>query len=171
MPKTPLSFVALDFETADDQRDSACAVAVVQVEDQKIVERRHFLIRPPRKLFLFTHLHGIAWTHVENKPTFGELWPRLAPLLRAGDFIAAHNATFDRSVLWACCAAARVAPPDARFECTVQLARRIWRLRPTTLPDVCRHLQIPLRHHDPLSDAEACARIVLAARRAARLSV
>jgi DNA polymerase-3 subunit epsilon len=171
MTKTPLSFVALDFETADDQRDSACAVAVVRVEDQKIVERRHSLIRPPRKLFLFTHLHGIAWTHVENEPTFGKLWPRLAPLLRAGDFIAAHNASFDRSVLWACCQAARVAPPDAPFQCTVQLARRMWRLRPTTLPDVCRHLQIPLRHHDPLSDAEACARIVLAARRAARLSV
>jgi DNA polymerase III subunit epsilon len=28
---------------------------------------------------------------------------------------------------------------------------------------VCEHLQIPLNHHNALSDAEACARIVLEA--------
>jgi DNA polymerase III subunit epsilon len=28
---------------------------------------------------------------------------------------------------------------------------------------VCRYLRIPLRHHDAASDAEACARIVIAA--------
>jgi DNA polymerase-3 subunit epsilon len=31
------------------------------------------------------------------------------------------------------------------------------------LPDVCRRLGIGLIHHDPGSDAEACARIVIAA--------
>jgi DNA polymerase-3 subunit epsilon len=46
----------------------------------------------------------------------------------------------------------------------MRLARQAWNVRPTTLPDVCRHLGIRLRHHDPLSDAEACAKIVLAAR-------
>jgi len=50
------------------------------------------------------------------------------------------------------------------FVCTVRLARRVWNLHPARLPDVCRHLGIPLRHHDPLSDATACAKIVLAAR-------
>ena len=45
------------------------------------------------------------------------------------------------------------------------LARRHLGIYPTTLPDVCRRLRIPLRHHDPLSDAEACARIVIAALR------
>jgi len=58
---------------------------------------------------------------------------------------------------------AQVAPPDLAFRCTVRLARAVWQLRPTTLPDVCAHLRIPLRHHDALSDAEACARIVIAA--------
>jgi DNA polymerase-3 subunit epsilon len=31
---------------------------------------------------------------------------------------------------------------------------------------VCRHLGIPLNHHDALSDAEACARIAIEAARA-----
>jgi DNA polymerase-3 subunit epsilon len=35
------------------------------------------------------------------------------------------------------------------------------------LPDVCSYLGLPLRHHDPASDAEACAQIVIAARKQA----
>lgn len=61
---------------------------------------------------------------------------------------AAHNAGFDQSVLRAC---------------TVKVARSAWNLRPTRLPDVARHLRLPLTHHDAASDAEVCARIVLAA--------
>ena len=50
------------------------------------------------------------------------------------------------------------------FVCTVKAARSIWGFYPTTLADVCRQLRIPLRHHDAESDAQACARILLAAR-------
>ena len=73
------------------------------------------------------------------------------------------NAPFDRSVLHACCARYRLRLPRTPFTCTVQLARAQWGIRPTKLPDVCRRLQIPLRHHDAGADALACARIVLAA--------
>ena len=53
--------------------------------------------------------------------------------------------------------------PQQRFACTVRAARQAWSFRPTRLPDVCRYLAIPLRHHDPGSDAHACAQIALAA--------
>ena len=49
------------------------------------------------------------------------------------------------------------------FLCTVKLARATWNLYPTKLPDVCRHLGLDLDHHDAASDANACARIVVAA--------
>jgi len=158
-----LDFAAIDFETADYGRDSACAVAVVRVARGAIVDRAHFLIRPPRREFAFTYLHGISWADVADAPTFGQLWPRLRETFTGADFLAAHNAPFDRGVLHACCESARVVPPDLAFRCTVQLGRAVWQLRPTTLPDVCVHLGIALRHHDALSDAEACARIVIAA--------
>jgi DNA polymerase-3 subunit epsilon len=45
----------------------------------------------------------------------------------------------------------------------VELARKMWDIRPTQLPTVCRRLSIELKHHEALSDAEACGRIVLAA--------
>jgi len=159
-----LSFVAIDFETADFGRDSACAVGVVRVEKNVIVRSEARLIRPPRRDFVFTYIHGITWEDVADAAPFAEVWKELAELVRGVDFLAAHNAPFDRSVLQACCLSARLDPPPQPFECTVRHARRRWGIRPTTLPDVCRALDIRLeRHHDALSDAEACARIMIAA--------
>ena len=163
-----MDFAAIDFETADYGADSACAVAVVRVRDGRVAESACRLIRPPRREFIFTYIHGLAWEDVRREPAFGDVWPSLSPLLAGADFLAAHNASFDRGVLHACCAAAGLSPPALDFTCTVSLARRVWGLYPTKLPDVCRHLGIPLRHHDAASDALACARIVLAADDATR---
>ena len=158
-----MDFASIDFETADYGADSACAVALVRVCNGRIVARGQRLIRPPRRGFAFTHIHGISWSDVRDEPRFGEVWREMAPLLEGTGFLAAHNAPFDRNVLRACCDAAGLRPPALDFTCTVRLARRVWGIYPTKLPDVCRHLGIPLRHHDAASDAEACARIVMAA--------
>lgn len=163
LPVPRASFVALDFETADPGADSACAIGLVKVVDGQIVERRIHLIRPPRPYFHFTHIHGITWEDCRDKPTFAQLWPGIRSMFDGARFIAAHNASFDKRVLNACCSAAGVRPPAAGFLCTVQLARRVWDIRPTKLSDVCRELSIELNHHEALSDANACARIVLAA--------
>lgn len=159
-------FVAIDFETADYGRDSACSVALVRVEGGQIAARVHRLIRPPRRDFVFTYLHGISWKDVKDQPTFATVWSELAPFARGARFLAAHNASFDRSVLHACCQSSGLTVPSLPFVCTVHLARRVWGLRTNTLDAVCRHLGIPLEHHRALSDAEACARILLHARRA-----
>ncbi len=159
-------FVAIDFETADYEPDSACAVGLVKVVGNRIVKKMRYLIRPPRRLFVFTYIHGIDWRHVYRKPPFKQLWPTLSSMLSGVDFIAAHNASFDKSVLIACCGAAGIRLPDYQFICTVELARSIWGIYPTKLPDVCNHLGIRLKHHDALSDAEACAKIVIASRKA-----
>jgi DNA polymerase III subunit epsilon len=119
-------FVAIDFETADYGRD-----------------------------FMFTYIHGIEWCHVANEPTFGRVWRDVQPLLAGAEFLAAHNASFDRSVLNDCCAKARITPPEIEFVCSMRLARSTWDLYPTKLPDVCQHLGWPLRHHDATFDAEA----------------
>ena len=162
------TFVALDFETADRGPDSACSLALVRVEGARITARAQRLIRPPRRAFEFTHIHGLSWADVQDQEPFALVWGALAPLLDGAEFLAAHNASFDRGVLDACCADAGLTPPALPFQCTVELARRRWKLHPTRLPDVCRHLGIPLNHHDALSDAEACAQIVIAAQQKAR---
>lgn len=158
-------FGAIDFETADYYRDSACSVAVVRIENGQVVDKFHTLLRPPRKEFVFTYLHGITWEMARKAPTFADVWPSLHKLLKGVDFVAAHNASFDRTVLQACSERAGIFVPDLPFECTVRLAREVFGIYPTKLEDVCRELRIPLdKHHDALCDALACARIVLAAR-------
>lgn len=163
MPEFDHCFIAIDFETADPKRDSACAVGLVRVERGQIVARRTALIRPPRSLFTTTFIHGITWRQVAREPTFGELWPQLRPMFDGVTFIAAHNASFERSVLFTCCTAAGLEPPAARFQCTVELVRQRWGLHPAKLPHVCAHFGFELNHHDAGSDAEACARIVMRA--------
>lgn len=164
MQLDPMStFVAIDFETASARRDSACSVGVAVGCAGRVVLSRTYLIRPPSGQFTFTGLHGLRWEDVRDAPTLAELWPTLRAWFDGAAFVAAHNAPFDRSVLHACCARYRLRPPLVRFACTVQLARSQWGIRPTKLPDVCRRLGIPLRHHDAGADAAACARIVLAA--------
>ena len=171
------SFVAIDFETADGGADSACAVGLVRVERGEIVKTAVQLLRPPRMgegdlfspppaEFQFTRVHGIRPAQVADAPTFAEAWPRLSALLDGADFLAAHNAPFDAGVLSACCRAAELRTPPHRFVDTVRLARSTWSIFPTKLPDVCAKLGIELNHHEALSDALACAKIVIAAQKA-----
>jgi DNA polymerase-3 subunit epsilon len=163
LPPLDRPFVAIDFETADNGADSACALGLVRVEDLKVVAREKVLIRPPRERILFTYIHGITWRMVQDAPVFKVAWMKLAPLLDGATFLAAHNAPFDRGVLRACCTAAALTVPAQPFVCTVQVARRKWAMKPANLPEVCRRLGIGLIHHDAGSDAEACARIIIAA--------
>lgn len=157
------NFLAIDFETANNSRTSACSVGLVCVEEGRIVSEQVFLIRPPDRQFIFTYIHGITWDDVKTEPTFEGVWAEIKALADQADFLAAHNAPFDRGVLRQCCESYGLEVPCQQFVCTVQVARKQWNVYPTKLPDVCRRLGIPLQHHDALSDARACANIIIRA--------
>ena len=156
-----MKILALDFETADYQPDSACALGLALIDDGTIVRTHTVLIRPPRQWFQFTYIHGITWNDVKNKPTFAEQWDELEEWFAEADFFVAHNAPFDRGVLTACCQSAGVRPPVKPFLCTVRLSRSLWKLKPAALPNVCAHFGIALNHHDAGSDTLACAHIMI----------
>jgi DNA polymerase-3 subunit epsilon len=161
------TFVALDFELANPSLASVCALALARVERLQIVDRALYLVRPPNAHFTFSALHGITWESVCAQPSFAEIWPKTSLFLDGVDFLASHNVAFDGDVLYTGCRLAGLAMPKVPLRCTMRLARMIWEIYPTTLPDVCRFLNLPLQHHDPLADAEACAQIVIHAVRAA----
>jgi DNA polymerase-3 subunit epsilon len=158
-----MKLVAIDFETASCSADSACAIGIVSIERGRITKSAHRLIRPPRRHFAFSYLHGISWADVKAEPTFIKVWDGLTPFWEGADYFLAHNAPFDRNVLAAGCSAAGQCPPVVPFICTVRVARSHWNFRPTNLPTVCAQLGIPLNHHDAASDALACALIALRA--------
>ena len=162
VPYAP-TFAAIDFETANSAMDSACSIGIAIVRKGRIESLETRLIRPPTRNFQFTYVHGLTWKDVRQAPRFDVVWAEFSTLLSNVEFFCAHNASFDRGVLYACCARYGMMRPAKRFQCTVDLARSLWGIFPTKLPDVCRRLKIPLNHHEAGSDAKACAQIVLAA--------
>jgi len=155
-----MQIVAIDFETADKRSDSACALGLSVVIDGSVVDSWYSLIRPPRQAVMFSYIHGLYWDDVKDAPGFADVWQQALPYLEGADFIAAHNAGFDRSVLYGCCRQFSVDRPPQGFLCTVQLARRYLDLPRNNLAAVSDHLNVELDHHHALSDAIACGEIV-----------
>ncbi len=161
-------FCAIDFETANYPRASACAVALVRVRKGAVEDTLFSLIKPPDEMPIlrsFTAIHGIRQADVAGSPTFAELWPRLSEFI-GDDFLVAHNAPFDRGVLASCLRYYGIEVESPRFECTVVASRRAWpALANHRLDTVSRYLGLELDHHQALSDAIACARIYIACNR------
>lgn len=162
-------FIALDFETANKNHNSACSVALVAVENQQLTDQVSFLIRPPELDFEFTYIHGITPEIVADQPTFAELWHSHIREMIDGQILVAHNAKFDIKVLYYSLKQYQIETPPNRYFCSVDVSRRVWRrLRNHKLNTVASNLGIPLDHHEALSDARACAHIVLSAMRTKR---
>ena len=158
-----LDFCAIDFETANRGKDSACQVGIVRVEGGAVAREVSLMIRPPEDWFEFTHIHGITWEDVGSQPDFAGRWPEMDQALRGTGFLAAHNAPFDRGVLEACCDRIGVVSPPMPWVDTVKVARKVWDIFPTKLNNVCDYFGVELNHHEALSDARACAGIVIRA--------
>ncbi len=162
-----MSAVAIDFETANERRDSACAVGLAWIEHGRVVRRETRLIRPPELRFApgNIRIHGILPADVRDAPTFPEA---IAPFLDdlRGRLLLAHNAPFDMGVLRASLAAWGQPVPAFASLCTLQVARRVF---PDPagcgLSKVAARLGIRFEHHDAGEDAYACAEIALAALR------
>jgi len=164
------TFVAIDFETANRYPNSACSIGMVRVESGEIVRTLDRLIRPPFDYFEFTDVHGLTWDTVRSAAPFAEVWPEMHEMIEGADYLVAHNAPFDRNVLYACCRMTDIKIPEHEFVCTVQVARNTWNIRPTRLNNVCDFLGIELNHHEALSDAMAAAKIMIASHGAAKKS-
>ena len=165
----PLTFSAIDFETANASSASACSVGVVTVEDGRVVDRVGWLIRPPLGHDVFTEwnvrIHGIAPHAVLDAPGWAD---QLDDLLEAiGDRpVVAHNARFDVGVIRAACAVTGTPTPPLQYFCSLHIARRTYHLDSYRLPVAAMAAGFEdFHHHDAVDDAEACAAIVVHASR------
>jgi DNA polymerase III subunit epsilon len=160
-----MDFTAIDFETANYQRHSACQLAAVKVRDGQIVDQQCWWIRP--RPFYFSpmniRVHGIEPERVADEPEFGQCWSMIHRYLR-DECLIAHNAPFDIGVLIACLQFHGLPVPELDFSCTRLVARSAWAGRPGYgLKPLADWLGITFRHHDALEDSTACAKVLLAA--------
>jgi len=160
-------FIAIDFETAVYNRNSAISIGMVRYRDYRPVETYYSLIRPPN-LYIrpdFTDIHGLTVDDVKDEPDFMYLWengirdflgdtPLAAPL-------AAHNAAFDMGVLGAVLEWYDLEIPELRYFCTCSLARNTWPgLKSYALTALASRFGITYNAHNALDDAMTCGRLV-----------
>lgn len=157
-----MNFTAIDFETANSDRSSICSIGLAFVENGKIVETDHILVKPTPNYYdpYNTMIHGIDERQTKNKKTFRQLWKDLKPLLH-NQVVIAHNASFDFSCLRYALDSSRLAYPDLDYHCTYRLAQVGTALSSHGLHEVSRHFKIKLNHHHAESDAKACAMVAL----------
>lgn len=160
-----MTFTAIDFETANQTRTSACQIGIVVVKNGNIVKEFSSFIKPPKPdnfLDRFTDIHGITKDMVKDSPTFKELWKDIEKYILDAPLLVAHNAPFDISVLNSVLEHYEIKTNLPKPYCTVRAARRkLPNLDNHQLSTVSKHFNIALNHHEALSDARAAAKIAI----------
>lgn len=162
-----LDFIAIDFETANEQRASACAVALIFFKKGKVFEEYTWLIRPAKEMNYFSpfnvQIHGINKKDVQNEPEFNEIWPEIFRLIN-NRTVVAHNASFDISVMRQLIDRYGLDHPNINIICTCSVAKKTWQnqinYRLNTIGD---SLGIVFKHHDAHDDAKTCGKILVEA--------
>lgn len=166
-----MRIVAIDFETANRNPLSACALGLAIFDGQELIESPYWLIRPPKGHGWFIEewtedIHGISWFDVKDQPEFSGIAAKVIAHLAKADLVVAHNARFDLRVLHALLKHFQIPAPNFQHRCTLALARQTWPDLPNhQLSTLATHLSIDLNHHHAQSDAIAAGRVMLALKR------
>lgn len=159
-----MDFIAIDFETANRCRESACAIGLTYVENMEIVDQEYHLIKPTPFYFdaINQSVHGISKRQVEESPTFDQVWGKIKDKIHQKQLVA-HNASFDFSVLRYALSAYDIPFPDITYGCTLQLFRKLGLpIENNKLSSLARYYNLSLDHHHALSDSVVCAQIAIA---------
>lgn len=160
-----MDFITIDFETATAQRDSPCELGLTFVKDRQIVETKSWLIKPMYDDFDYFNvlIHGIRPEDVADKPEFDVLWNEIKPLIE-NQFLIAHNAGFDMSVLRRTLEAYQLPFPTLQYSCSYIFSKKVWQGLPAyDLKTLCNANGIVFKHHRAGADSRATAELVLKA--------
>lgn len=163
-------FIAIDFETANQQPSSVCSVGAVMVQNGQVADSFYSLIQPEPNYYSYfcQRVHGLGHDDTDHAPVFPTVWlqleQRMARAFSTLPPFVAHNARFDEGCLKAAFKVYQMDYPDYRFYDTLTASRRLFG---HSLPNHQLHTVAAAcgydltRHHHALADAEACAAIAL----------
>ncbi|TCU25532.1 DNA polymerase-3 subunit epsilon [Rhizobium azibense] len=162
--------IAIDFETANEQRGSACSLGLAWIEEGRITRVEERLIRPKDMRFsgMNIAIHGIRPEHVEDAPEFPEVMEEFHDEFQ-GAMMIAHNAAFDFSVWRASLDLYRQSYPELTYLCSLKMAQRIWpQFLSHRLNVIAEHLGLRFSHHNAAEDAAVCAHAAIEMARAVK---
>ena len=111
-------FIALDFETANQQPSSVCSIGVVMVRNGLVADSFYSLIQPEPNYYNYwcQQVHGLSQCDTDDAPVFSKVWEQLEEKIADVFFsdqqpiddlryqiasipFVAHNARFDEGCL------------------------------------------------------------------------
>ena len=158
------TYIAMDFETANPKRVSACSVGGCVIEGSEITDSFSTLIKPPTEFGEFApmnmRIHGITPDKVTEAPTFEELFPKFKA--RVDGHTVISYSKFDLSVINSLLDYYGY-DTDFKYLDVCALAKEaIPGLANYKLPTVAKHLGLgEFKHHDAVEDAIMCAKIFI----------
>jgi DNA polymerase III subunit epsilon len=160
-----MEFITIDFETATSERSSPCEIGLTFVKDNRVVDTKSWLIKPSRNEFdaFNISIHGITPKMVAKSPEFDSLWNEIYPLID-NQFLIAHNASFDFSVLRKTLQLYNLPFPNLNYACSYIFSKNVWEGLPSYgLAYLCKLNKVDFHHHRAASDSLATAELSLKA--------
>ncbi|MDR0605441.1 MAG: hypothetical protein LBG80_14170 [Bacteroidales bacterium] len=156
-----MDFVAIDFETANENNGSVCAVGLAYVENGKITSSELYLVKPVPNYFGWMQKHSITSDMVKDAPGFDTIWKIIAPKI-SGKQLVAHYYLIDKKMLREALKIYDIPVPDFEWFCSYQFSKKTVKgLLNYTLSTVCDYFGIPLEHHGAESKARGAALVML----------
>lgn len=155
------SYVALDVETANDFRGSICSIGLVKFKNGQVIDTYYSLINPEEEFDEFNiFIHGITPQDVIGSPTFPEIKQKIIDFI-GSNIVVAHFAQFDMGALRDAYDKYGLAYDDIYYACSYFLSRAAFPDKLNyKLSSLASEFKIPLEHHNALSDATACGKIL-----------
>lgn len=159
------SFFALDVETANPDRSTICQIGLVLFKDGIETKSWSTLINPECEFDPYnTLIHGINSESVVNAPTYDEIHDFIGNMVQGQ--ILVHHSSFDKTAFYRRFDRSIVSPFDCNWLDNTAVVRRVWKefsKKGYNLRNLSQVFQIPLQHHDALSDARAAGNIFVKA--------
>lgn len=119
-----LDFIAIEVETANQWRDSICAVGLVKIVDNKIVNTLYTYLNPNQPFDeYFIAQHGITEEMVQLSPTFEAFYPILNDWL-TNQIVISYYRKFDQSVIEEACRTIDKLSPYCKFGDILQFTKQ-----------------------------------------------
>lgn len=161
-----MDYIAIDFETANSSFSSACAIGIVGVENGNAIFQKYYLINPETEFSLYNiGIHHISPNDVKDCKNFKELWEEIKVYFQG--IVIAHNAMFDLNVLKSLIERYDLDVPNIKIACTLKISQKLWKdiLPNCKLNTISSYLEVEHDHHNALSDAFVCYKIIERAKR------
>ncbi len=157
-----MEYVAIDFETANSNSDSACSIGLARFSEEGEELASYYSLIAPKVLYfdpVCTAIHHLKAEDVSKAPHFDAIWPDVKAFIGTSPLVA-HNAQFDMNVLSATLKGYSIAVPSYKYYCTFSLSKKLWKDKERySLSFLASTFDWTYDAHNALSDAEICGRL------------